>query len=224
MNSQLREEVIKLRTKENLSYAEIRKRIGVPKSTLSYWLREFPLSEERILELRRQGWEKAEAKIERFRASMRKKREIKDREVYNKYRKRFAKLSKDNFFVAGLMLYLCEGGKRDYTKLVLANTDSKIIKFFIQWMIEFLMIPREKIRVWLHLYENMDIKKENEFWKNELGFQENQVYKPWITKFKKTSFSYQGSHRHGTCSIYIGGVEKHRELMMAIQAFLDKII
>jgi len=55
MNSQLREEVIKLRTKENLSYAGIRKRLGVPKSTLSYWLREFPLSKKRILELRRQG-------------------------------------------------------------------------------------------------------------------------------------------------------------------------
>ncbi len=224
MNSQLREEVIQLRTKENLSYTEIRKRLGVPKSTLSYWLREFPLSEERILELRRQGWKKAEAKIERFRAAMRNKRELKDQEVYKKYQKRFARLSKDNFFVAGLMLYLCEGGKRDYTKLVLANTDSKIIRFFIWWMIEFLMIPREKIRAWIHLYENMDIEKEKDFWKNELGFKESQFYKPFIGKLQKSSFSYRGSHRHGTCSIYIGGVEKHREVMMAIQAFLDKII
>ena len=73
MNSQLREEVIKLRTKENLSYAEIRKRLDVPKSTLSYWLREFPLSEERILALRRQGWKKGEASRERFRNTMKRK-------------------------------------------------------------------------------------------------------------------------------------------------------
>ena len=55
MDSQLREQAINLRIKENLSYTQIRKRLGVPKSTLSYWLRGFPLSEERILELRRQG-------------------------------------------------------------------------------------------------------------------------------------------------------------------------
>lgn len=75
MNSQLREQAINLRITEELSYGEIRKRLGVPKSTLSYWLREFPLSEEKILELRRQGWKKNEAKIERFRNAMRKKRE-----------------------------------------------------------------------------------------------------------------------------------------------------
>jgi transposase-like protein len=56
MNSQLREQAIKLRTEKDLSYTEIRKRLGITKSSLSYWLREFPLSEERILELRRQGW------------------------------------------------------------------------------------------------------------------------------------------------------------------------
>jgi len=62
MNSQLREQVINLRIKEELSYAEIRKRLGVPKSTLSYWLRGFPLSEERIKELREKGWKQAKLK------------------------------------------------------------------------------------------------------------------------------------------------------------------
>ena len=221
MNSQLREEVIKLRTKENLSYTEIRKRLGVPKSTLSYWLREFPLSEERILELRRQGWKKAEAKIERFRAAMRNKRELKDQEVYKKYQKRFARLSKDAFFVAGLMLYLGEGNKRDYTKIALTNTDHKIIKFFIQWLNEFLKIPKEKMKVGLHLYENMNIEKEKEFWETELSFRESQFYKPSIRKLKKASFSYKEPSRHGTCVIYVLGVERKRELTMAIEAFLD---
>lgn len=221
MNPQLREEVIKLRTKENLSYAEIRKRLGVPKSTLSYWLREFPLSKKRILELRRQGWKKAEAKIERFRASMRRKRQLKEQEVYNKYRKRFTRLSRDALFVAGLMLYLGEGNKRNYSEIALANTDPKITKFFIQWLNEFLKIPKEEMKAGLHLYENMDIEKEKEFWKNELGFRESQFYKPSIRKLKKASFSYKEPSRHGTCALYVSGVERKRELIMAIEAFLD---
>jgi len=222
MDSQLREQVIKLRIEKELSYAEIRKRLGVPKSTLSYWLREFPLSEERILELRRQGWKKSEAKIERFRVAMRKKREIKDQEAYKKYQKKFANLSKETFFIAGLMLYLAEGGKRDYARIAFTNTDPMIIKFFFNWLIEFLRIPKEKIKVGLHLYENMDIEKEKEFWKNELGIEEDQFYKPSIRKLKKASFSYRESFRHGTCAIYALGVVLKREIMMAIQAFIDK--
>jgi hypothetical protein len=123
MNSQLREQAIKLRLEKNFSYGEIRKRLSVPKSTLSYWLREFPLSEAKIRELRQQGWKKGEASRERFRATMRKKRELKDREIYNKYRKRFRNFSKNALFSAGLMLYLGEGDKRRHERIVLANTD-----------------------------------------------------------------------------------------------------
>ena len=222
MNSQLREKAVQLRLEKELSYGEIRKRLDVPKSTLSYWLREFPLTEEKILELRRKGWKKAEVKIERFRAAMRKKKEFKDREVYNKYLKRLARISEDAFFVAGLMLYLGEGGKANYTQISLANTDPKIINFFIKWIIDFLGVTKEEIKAELHLYENMDIEKEKKFWQNELGFQKNQFYKPEIRKLQKASFSYKESYRHGTCSIYVMGVEKKREIMMAIQAFIDK--
>jgi len=222
MNSQLREQTIKLRLEKELSYTEIRKRLGVPKSTLSYWLSEFPLSEERILELRRQGWKKAEAKIERFRTTMRRKRKLKDREIYNKYQKNFTKLSKDTFFIAGLMLYLGEGNKRNYYTISISNTDSRIIKFFVQWLNEFLEIPKEKMKVELHLYENMDIEKEKKFWGDILRFKEYQFYKPAIRKLQKNSFSYKESYRHGTCALSVTDGEKKRELMMAIQAFLDR--
>jgi len=166
--------------------------------------------------------EAGEAKIERFRATMRRKRELKDREIYNKYQKRFNKLSKKTLFVAGLMLYLGEGDKRRYERIVLANTDPKIIKFFIKWITDFLGVTKENIKVQLHLHKNMDIEKETMFWKNELGLPETHFYKPAIREPKKGSYTYKESSRHGTCGIYILGVEKKREVMMAIQAFLDK--
>ena len=198
--------------------------MGIPKSTLSYWLREFPLTEEKIKEFQRNGWKNAEVKIERFRAAMQEKRQTKDREVYNKYWEKFANLSKNNFFVAGLMLYLGEGDKKNNTRINLVNTDPEIIKFFIKWMMDFLSIDKRKIKVQLHLYENMDIGKEKEFWRNKLDFQENQFYKSSIRKLKKASFSYKESFRHGTCSLYVLGVEKKREVMMALRAFLDRYV
>jgi len=222
MNAELREQVVNLRLKEELSYSEIRKKLGVPKSTLSNWLCDFPLSEKKILELRRKGWKKGEASRERFRNTMRKKQELKSQEVYIKYCKKFKNISKDTFLVAGLILYLGEGDKANYERISLANTDFKIIKFFIKWLIDFLDVDRKEIKVQLHLYENMDIGKEKEFWENELELSEKQFYQPEIRKLRKSSFSYKESYRHGTCSVYVMGVEKKREVMMAIQAFVDK--
>ncbi len=224
MNSKLREQAIKLRLEKEFSYSKIGKELNVPKSTLSYWLREFPLSEEKLLELRRKNWEKNELKIERFRAAMHKKRENKNHEIYEKYQRKFSKLSKNVFFVAGLMLYLGEGSKKDYYTIALANTDPDIIKFFVRWLNEFLDIPKKNIKIGLHLYENMNIEKEKEFWKNKLEIEERQLYKPWISKLKKASFSYRESFRHGTCKVHTFSGEKKRELTMAIRAFTEKYL
>lgn len=224
MNSQLREQAIKLRLEKESSYSEIRKMLGVPKSTLSNWLRELPLSEERMLKLRRENLKRNEAKIERFRITMREKREEKNREIYKKYQKKFSKFSKNVFFVAGLMLYLGEGSKKDYYVIALTNTDPDIINFFVVWLNDFLDIQKEDIKISLHLYENMDIEKENEFWRKKLGLKKSQFYKPWISKLKKASFSYKESFRHGTCTIHASSGEKKRELMMATKAFVEKYL
>ena len=224
MNSKLRQKAIELRLKSELSYSEIKKQLNVPKSTLSYWLRDFPLSEKKILELRRKGWAKGETSRELFRETMRQKKEKKAQNIYRKYQKDFLNISKETFFVSGLMLYLGEGDKRYSSRIVLANTDQRIIKFFVKWLNDFLNIPKNEIKAQLHLYENMDIEKEKRFWQNELKFNKMQFYKSMIRKLKKSSFSYAESYRHGTCSIYVMGVERKTKIMMAIRAFLDYYI
>jgi hypothetical protein len=149
------------------------------------------------------------------------KRKMAYKEVYKKQQEKLLNLSKDSFFTAGLMLYLGEGSKKDRNRISLANTDPFIMIFFIKWLNDFLNIPKEKIRAQLHLYENMNIQKEKNFWINKLGINKDQFYKPSIRKLQKSSFSYKESYRHGTCSIYICETEKKRELMAAIEAFLD---
>lgn len=76
----------------------------------------------------------------------------------------------------------------------------------------------------MHLYKNMDIEKEKKFWKNELGFDDSQLYKPYITKNKKSSFLYKESSRHGTCAVSFCNTIIKRKIMMAIRAYLDKIL
>src|SRR3989344_9521150 len=111
MNKFLKQKAIQLRLEKQLSYSAIQKELSVAKSTLSEWLKPFPLSREKILELKRLGWKNSEAKIEMFRAAMREKREQRDRESYETYVKKFKKVSRESFFVSGLVLYLAEGSK-----------------------------------------------------------------------------------------------------------------
>jgi len=224
MKKDLRQLATNLRVEENKSYSEIRKILGVPKSTLSYWLKELPLEESKIKELQKAGWKKSEASRERYRNTMRLIKLAKDEKVYQKYLTRFNNLSKDVIFVAGLMLYLGEGSKKDYTKIVLTNTDPNVIFFFIKWAIEYLGVRKADYRVQLHLYEDMTLEKEINLWQNKLKIPKKQFYKSSIRKLREGSFTYKDSIRHGTCSIYLMGVDRKRELSMAIKAFVDKYI
>ena len=65
-----REKAIKLR-KQGKSYSQIKTIIGVNKGTLSYWLKDFPLEEKRLRELR--DWN--QVRIEHYRKTRTLKRE-----------------------------------------------------------------------------------------------------------------------------------------------------
>lgn len=221
MNKKLRNKAVQLRLEEELSYSEIKKRLGVPKSTLSYWLRDYPLSEERILELRRKGWRKGEASRERYRNTMRKKQEEKFNKVYEQQKDTFSKISKKNLYIAGLMLYLGEGKKKDRYTISIANTDYRILKFFIKWTEQYFHVPKSKLKAQLHLYEDMELEKEKKFWENKLDLKKDQFYKTQVRKLQEGSFTYRESYRHGTCQISFSSAEKKRELMASIKAFVD---
>lgn len=223
MKKDLRAKAVKLRLEKELSYSDIKKELNVPKSTLSYWLREYPLSEEKIRELRKKGWTKGEASRERYRNTMRKKKEEQFSKYHEEGRKKFKKLSERSFYIAGLMLYLGEGAKRKSGLLNIANTDPAVILFFLEWIDRCLGIKKGKVKIQLHLYENMNIAKEQKFWKNTLGVKDSQFYKSSIRKLQDSSFSYKESFRHGTCSVYAFGEEKRMKVMADMKALLQKL-
>ncbi|OGN09104.1 MAG: hypothetical protein A3J46_05115 [Candidatus Yanofskybacteria bacterium RIFCSPHIGHO2_02_FULL_41_11] len=143
MHKELKAKAIKLRIENNLSYSAILAKVPVVKSTLSDWLKHFPLSKEKILELRKEGWKKGEVSREKFRETMCNKRNERMKKIYNICTAKMSKIPRDAFFVAGLMLYLGEGSKTNYSKIALANTDPRIVAFFTKWLNEFLNIPKK---------------------------------------------------------------------------------
>lgn len=191
-------EALKLR-KLGLPYSEIKKKLEVSKSTLSLWLRDMPLSSERINNLRA----KSPQRIERYRNTMKEKRDVRISLVSQKAKSDIRSLSDREIFLAGLFLYWGEGGKTERYMITFSNTDPRMIRFYIKWL-RVLRVPKDKIIVRLQLYNDMSIKNEISFWVKEVGLSRKNFRAPYI---KKTLYKevVQKGFGHGTCNVLVHG-------------------
>ena len=82
---------------------------------------------------------------------------------------------------------------------MLANTDPSMIKFFISWL-SLIGADKSKIRFTLHLYHDMNIKKELKFWSDTLGYPLSAFYKPYIKRTSLSALTYKNGFGHGTCN------------------------
>lgn len=216
-----REKALVLR-KQGMSYSQIKKILGVSKSTLSYWLRDYPLPEEKIKELQRIGAHRSEQAIERYRETMRQKRERRLNRFYKEQMKLFFPFNKRDLLLAGLFLYWGEGAKTKTTQLSISNTDPSMIRFFVAWLTNSLGVSKEKLRIQLHLYKDMEIKKETIFWSKALNIPEKQFNKPYIKESSSKRINHKGGFGHGTCNVTIGDARLSEKILMAIKAIADK--
>lgn len=182
--------------KKGLSYSQIKKQVKVSKSTLSLWLGKFPLSKIQIRALR----DKNPERIEKYRNTMRLKREAQESEAFANFRKKIGSLSEREKLVSGLFLYWGEGTKSASCTTAVTNTDPDILKFFIHWL-SILGVKKEKLKVVLHLYSDMDIYKEMQFWSSYLTIPVSQFRKPYIKKTRLCDITYKSGFGHGTCSV-----------------------
>ena len=132
-----RSKAIELR-KQGKSYSQIKSFIKVSKSTLSIWLKDFPLSDKRIRELR--DWN--ETRIENYRETRRKQREVILNDIYKNEKIKILPFTQKDIFIGGLFLYWGEGSKTTLSsQAIISNTNPAIIKAFIYWLENFFFSP-----------------------------------------------------------------------------------
>lgn len=212
-----KQKALRLR-KSGKSYSQIKQLVGVSKSTLSYWLKNMPLSDDRVKMLR--DWNAN--RIEKFRNTMRQKREDRLSKTYSEEKIKILPLSERELFLAGLFLYWGEGGKTAEARLTISNTNPAIIKFFIRWLGLF-KVPKSKLRIYLHLYKDMHIKKEMIFWAKILDIPLQQFQKPYIKNSALSGLTYKNGFNHGTCNAIIGDARLSERVLMGIKAISDYI-
>lgn len=211
----LRRQALSLR-KLGKSYGQIRSELGVSKSTLSDWLKQYPLTKEQLRQLNYGN----ESRIEKFRQTMQVKRARRTRGYYDEARKEILPFSKRELFIAGLFLYWGEGGKAMRSLVSISNTDPAVLKFSLYWMNRALSIPKEKIRILLHLYEDMSVEDAISYWSKTLNMPKNQFVKPYIKKSKRVDIDYKG-FGHGTCMLRVCDTVIQEKILMSIKAIAD---
>jgi len=186
--------------KKGKSYQEIQKELKIPKSTMHYWFRDLDWSQT----IKQQLIERAlrlSTKRMRAIAKAQKKRWHEWRVQHRKEAANtFGELKPNPLFLAGLMLYWGEGDSNLKNGCVrLANTDPKMISIFSYFLQNVCLIPRDKIKIYMILYPDLNEASCKKFWGNASRIPQNQ--------FQKTQF-IQGRHptkrlSHGICTVNV---------------------
>jgi len=210
-----RRKAIELRI-EGKSYSEIKSELGLSKSTLSDWLKKYPLSEKQLVRIK----EKKPQQIERFRKTMASKKIAQLQQAYDQAITDWIPLSERELMLAGIFLYWGEGTKVGNGYVCISNSNPKIISFAFNWFTQALNVPKNKFKILVHLYSDMDIHKEMQYWQELLSLPISNFRKPYIKKSQRSGLTYK-SFGHGTCNLIISSVELKEKIIQSINAISD---
>lgn len=205
--------------KQGMSYSQIKEKVKVSKGTLSNWLSEYPLSDERIRELRGNS----SKRIERYRQTMQEKRNQKFVDAYKEAQKAIGIFSDRDLLIAGFFLYWGEGGKTDESAVTFANTDLKMVQVFIVWL-KSIGIQESDLKIRLQLYKDMDYGKETAYWSQALTIPLKQFRRPYVKGSNRNGLTYKSKHTHGTCNVIVHDTAKRRFVLMAIKYLAEQVI
>lgn len=171
--------------RQGLSYREIKQKtpFTISKSTLSLWCKDIELTAEqkdRLDKLLKDGSYRGRLSGSKFNQLKRAKEieEIKDRA-----RLEIRSLTKNEFKLAGLMLYWAEGAKSRYVDIT--NSDPSVIKFMADWLRITCNVPEERFRASLHLHSGQNENEMKKYWARITGIP--------ITQFRKSYIKKEGS-------------------------------
>ncbi len=96
----------------------------------------------------------------------------------------------------GLGLYWGEGTKANKHSIRLGNTDSRLIRKFIDFLIHSCNIKEEKLRFGLQIFSDTRAKEAVRFWCKELGVSLSQFQKVIVTP-SRGSGTYRNKSKYG---------------------------
>jgi len=209
----LKQKAVMLR-KKGLSYNEIRKKVPIAKSTLSYWLKNIKLKKE----YRDRLYSKRIYFLS-FGSQSQKERRIREiNEIINTAKKEVnVPITKEVNQLFGAALYWAEGTKGG--GLVFTNSDPHLILFMVKWFEIVFNIKSYILRAHLNIYEQQNERVMKKFWSDLCGIPLKNFGKSYIKPsnkgYKKNNLYY------GTIKI---SVPKSTDLRIRVFGWIQKLL
>lgn len=191
----LKEAAQRLR-RSGASYGEISKKIGVAKSTLSYWLKDVLLNAH----ARKRLYTKQIEVLSRGPKSQKERRAREIEQILKEAKTEIQfPLSNQTLLLMGAALYWGEGGKGKMAHIT--NSDPHLILFAVRWIEAVFKIPSVQLKAYLNIYPQQEELKLKRFWSDLTKIPLENFCKSYV---KPLSKNYKTNNLYyGTIRIYI---------------------
>ncbi len=219
---ELKDKAISLR-KDGKSIRDIEEKLGIPRSTLSGWLKNIKLTERQKKVLDRR-WRNALVQARKgsliwHHAEKKKRLELAEKEAQKTLSEVNTK-DKSILELALSMLYLGEGSKTGGTTI--GNSNPEILLFFVRGMEILYGFESNKVKCDLHLRADQGEIEIKKYWSKKLDIP--------LKNFTSTSFDKRTigkktyEHYKGVCILKYGNIAIQRKLVYLSRQFCEKII
>lgn len=226
LNNPLKPKAFELR-ENGYSYGQIMKILGVTsKGTLSFWFRDFKLSEEAKKKLENNIKVATERGLFLFNRNRTEKIKKENEELRSVFEFKIGELSERDMFLIGAVLYWGEGYKNfsfkkyGYPHVALGNSDPLLIKIFMKFLNTTLKIPVERMAGQVNIYPQIKPEEAIDYWHNISKIPKERIYIATAVSRASQGKRPKNLLPHGTFYIRIN----RRQEFFKIRGLIDGII
>ncbi len=205
-NEEKFKQALQFRTR-GFTLEEIAKICEVSKSTVSKWLKNNAISAEITKQNKRRAGQENAKRLKLMSKTRTKERAHRYQEIKRSAEVEFKHYKTNPRFIAGLITYASLGDMADQRIIRLTTARLPAQRTFISFAVEYLGVPKNKIKFWLFLYTDHNEEACMKKWHKSTTLPYAQFYKNQIIKGKP---KHKTLH-HGVGNTIIGStVLKHK--------------
>lgn len=204
--------------KQGKSYKEIHQELSMSISTLSNWFKGVDFLEDIKLTVAKQAQLKSTARLRllhKVRGDLLKAHYI---QAEIEAKKELSENIHNPLFVSAVVAYWGEGDKATSSIVRLANTDPKMIKLFLDFLILFCAVPKDKIRGALYIYEDLDDVICRQYWSKMTGIEHFHKTMVLPSRHKTKKLPY------GTCTVLVSNTYLKRKMLFWIDQLPEIVL
>ncbi|MCU0480811.1 MAG: hypothetical protein MUE54_06310 [Anaerolineae bacterium] len=197
---------------QGISIIEIAKQLHVSKGSVSTWVRDIELTPEQAHRLvKNQG-----ATTRQYIPAMNRDKAYLNRQVWQN-EGRIKAREGDILHMTGCMLYWAEGTKRR-NSIIFVNSDSDMMRLFVQFLREALHVPDELMKLQIHCHTHDELEKSRiaTYWLNLLRLTDknlNNIHTKVSSQIAKNIL------QNGVCALTVNSTELTMHIYGAIQEY-----